>query len=326
MPDLLLPQTMLQLPTAAVATLITTLGSVAYLRRVRLERPAIGTFNLRDIATLTTFVVCLPLIYLILPEWSFPYLLLLTFASALSIGLRPLMPRAPMWLGIAVLLSANIWVARTMLGTQQGWQLYWVLCDIIVLIAAISIANLFVQGGMRMLHASCFVLVLGVYDFTFAELLHVTQSLTDRFVGYPLNPGVGIRWSIYGVEIGLGDVLAFSFFAAATYKAYGPKALRMAMALILVFGVVGGSLTPLVLKQLIRGSLNTVVPVQTLFALPAFALYFWLRHRYGPERTMTQFRAALDAEEAEKARRRASASPSGEPGRPAAVPAGQLAD
>jgi hypothetical protein len=52
-------------------------------------------------------------------------------------------------------------------------------------------------------------------------VLHVTQSLTDRFVGYPLNPGVGVRWSIYGVGIGLGDVLAFSFFAAATYKAYG---------------------------------------------------------------------------------------------------------
>jgi hypothetical protein len=321
MPNLLLPQTMLQLPTAAVATLITTLGAVVYLRRVRLERPAIGTFNLRDIATLTTFVVCLPLIYLVLPEWSFPYLLVLTFASALSIGLRPLMPRAPMWLGIAVLLGANIWVARTMLGTEQGWQLYWVLCDIIVLIAAISIANLFVQGGMRMSHAASFVMVLGIYDFTFAEVLHVTQSLTDRFVGFPLNPGVGVRWSIYGVEIGLGDVLAFSFYAAATYKAYGPKALRLAMALIMVFGVAGGSLTPLVLKELIRGSLNTVVPVQTLFALPAVGLYFWLRHRYGPERTMAQFRAALAAEKAQVPAGRAA-----ELGRPPAVPAGRLAD
>jgi hypothetical protein len=318
MPNLLLPQTMLQLAVAAVATLITTLGAVWYLRRVRLERPAIGTFNLRDIATLTMFVICLPLIYLILPEWSFPYLLLLTFGSALSIGLRPLLPRAQMWFFIAVLLAANIWVARTMLGTEQGWQLYWVLCDVIVLIAAIAVANLFVQGGMRMLHAACFVMVLGVYDFTFAEVLHVTQSLTDRFVGYPLNPGVGIRWSIYGVEIGLGDVLAFSFYAAATYKAYGPKALRIAMAFIMVFGVAGGSLTPLVIKELIRGSLNTVVPVQTLFALPALGLYFWFRHRYGPERTMTQFRAAVDA-----GRAGAPAAPPGELERTPSVPVGQ---
>ena len=317
MPNLLLPQTMLQLATAAVATLIVTLGAVWYLRNVRLERPAIGTFNLRDIATLTTFVVCLPLIYLVLPEWSFPILLLLTFGSALSIGLRPLMPRLPMWFGIVVLLSANVWVARTMLGSQRGWQLYWILCDIIVLLSAIAVANLFVQGGMRMLHAACFVAVLGVYDFTFAEVLHVTQSLTDRFVGYPLNPGVGIRWSIYGVEIGLGDLLAFAFYAAATYKAYGPKALRIAMAFIMVFGVAGGSLTPLVLKELIRGSLNTVVPVQTLFAIPALCLYLWFRHRYGPERTMVQFRAAVAAEKA-----RIPAGPA--PDRPTAVPQVQV--
>jgi hypothetical protein len=319
MPDLLLPQTMLQLATAAAATLLTTGGAVWYLRRVRLERPAIGTFNLRDIATVTTFVICLPLIYLILPEWSFPYLLLLTFGSALSIGLRPLMPRVPMWSGIVVLLAANIWVARTMLGTQRGWQLYWILCDIIVLLSAIAVANLFVQGGMRMLHAASFVMVLGVYDFTFAEVLHVTQSLTDRFVGYPLNPGVGIRWSIYGVEIGLGDLLAFAFYAAAAYKAYGPRALRIAMAFILVFGVAGGSLTPLVIKELIRGSLNTVVPVQTLFAIPALCLYFWFRHRYGPERTMAQFRAAVAAERA-----RGPAGPPAGPGRAPAEPQVQV--
>jgi plasmid stability protein len=42
--------------------------------------------------------------------------------------------------------------------------------------------------------------------------------------------------------------------AAATYKAYGPMALRMAMGLIMVFGVVGGSLTALVLKELSRSA------------------------------------------------------------------------
>jgi len=203
-----------------------------------------------------------------------------------------------MWLGIGILLGANIWVARTMLGTQRGWQLYWVLVDIATLAAAIAVANLFVQGGMRMLHASWFVMGLAVYDFMFAEVFKVTQVLTDRFVGYPLNPGVGIRWHIYGVEIGLGDLLAFGIYAAATYKAYGAKALRIAMAFILVFGVVAGSLTPLVISEVIRGSLNAVVPVQTLFGPPAFCLYLWLRRHYGPERTMAEFRAALDAESA----------------------------
>jgi hypothetical protein len=314
--QLLISQTMVQLAVTGAGATAGTLGAVCYIRRVRLERPGIGAFNLRDVASLTVLLVGLPLLYLKLPEWTFTYVLLLTFASALSIGLRPLLRRTPMWIGIAVLLAANIWVARTMLGTQHGWQLYWVLCDLIVTMAAISIANLFVQGGMRMLHSAIFVMLLAVYDFLFAEVWPVTQSLTDRFVGYPLNPGVGFRFGVFGVEIGLGDLLAFGIFAAATYKAYGPKALRVALLFILVFGVVAGSVTPLVIKEVIRGSLNVVVPVQALFGPPAFALYFWFRHRYGPERTMAEFHAALDAQAAAVR----SPGPSAVPGRPAAPP------
>ena len=70
-------------------------------------------------------------------------------------------------------------------------------------------------------------------------------------------------------------------------------------------------------QELIRGSLNTVVPVQTLFAIPALCLYFWFRHRYGPERTMVQFRAAVAAEKA-----RIPAGPA--PDRPTAVPQVQV--
>ncbi len=295
MPNVLIPTTIVQLVVAATGTLVATLGSVYYLRRVKLERPTIGAFNLRDVVILTTFVICLPLLYLALPQWSLTYLLALTFASALSMGLRSLLPRLALWLGVAVLLAANIWVARTMLGTQHGWQLYWILCDVIVLIAAISVANLFVQGGMRLQHAAAFVMALAVYDFIFAEVWPLTPTLMNRFVGYPLNPGFGIRWSVFGVEIGLGDLLAFSLYAAAAYKAYGPRALRIALCFILVFGVVAGSLTPLFVKDVTHGGLEVVVPVQALFGPPAFGLYLWFRRRYGPERTMAQFLAELDA-------------------------------
>ena len=36
-----------------------------YLRRVRLERPAIGTFNRRDIGILFSFIVLLPILYVV---------------------------------------------------------------------------------------------------------------------------------------------------------------------------------------------------------------------------------------------------------------------
>ena len=145
--SLIVRQSLLQLTVSIIATMAATLGAVAYLRRVRAERPAIGTFNFRDVATLFAFIITLPLIYLALPRFWLTTFLAFTFGSALAIGLRPVLRPTTLWLLIGTLLGANIWVARTMLGTQAGWQLYWVLVGTVVLISAISVANLYVQGG-----------------------------------------------------------------------------------------------------------------------------------------------------------------------------------
>ena len=66
--------------------MLTSGVALFYLRRVRLERPAIGTFNSRDIRILFSFIVFLPLLYVLLPHWALTCFLMLTFASALSIG------------------------------------------------------------------------------------------------------------------------------------------------------------------------------------------------------------------------------------------------
>jgi hypothetical protein len=292
--SLLVRQSMLQLFISCVATLTVTLGAVAYLRRVRAERPAIGTFNLRDVAILMTFITALPVFYLALPRYMLTTFLAITFASAMAIGLRPVLPPTPRWLLIGTLLGANIWVARTMLGTQAGWQLYWVLVGTVVLISAISVANLYVQGGMQLRHAAWFTLALAFYDFYFSQIVPLTPELADRFQGYPLNAAVGFRFDVFNAAIGIGDLLAFAVFAAATYKAYGANALRITLAFLVVFGAVAPSVTPLVLGAFTRGSLNVVVPVQTWFGPPAFLLYRWMRRHYGPERTMAEFRAGLD--------------------------------
>ena len=178
-----------------------------------------------------------------------------------------------------------------MLGTQAGWQLYWVLVGTVVLISAISVANLYVQGGMQLRHAAWFTLLLAAYDYYFSQIVPLTPELADRFQGYPLNAAVGFRFDVFNAAIGIGDLLAFGIFGAATYKAYGAKALRLTLAFILVFGAAAPSLTPLVLGAFTRGSLNIVVPVQTWFGPPAFLLYRWMRPHYGPERTMAEFRA-----------------------------------
>ena len=119
-----------------------------------------------------------------------------------------------------------------MLGTQAGWQLYWMLVGTVVLISAISVANLYVQGGMQLRHAAWFTLLLAAYDYYFSQIVPLTPELADRFQGYPLNAAVGFRFDVFNAAIGIGDLLAFAIFGAATYKAYGPKALRLTLACI----------------------------------------------------------------------------------------------
>jgi len=158
------------------------------------------------------------------------------------------------------------------------------------------VSNLYVQGGMQLRHAAWFTLGLSVYDFVFSTVLPLTPKLADRFQGHPLNAAIGMRWDVFNAAIGVGDLLAFAVFAAAAYKAYGGRAMRLVFPLVVVFGAAAPSLTPLVLNSFTRGSLNVVVPVQTWFGPPAYLLYRWMRSHWGPERTMGGFRADLDAE------------------------------
>jgi hypothetical protein len=125
-----------------------------YFRKVRLERPAIGVFNGRDIVILFGFIVTLPVLYLSLPPMVLTLFLVITFVSALSIGHRPVLPSIVLWPAIGLLIGTNILVARNLLGTTRGWQLYWGLTSVVVLLAAVAVANLYVQGGMRLRHVA----------------------------------------------------------------------------------------------------------------------------------------------------------------------------
>ncbi len=145
MPDDLLFQTVFELCVALPGAVLTSLCALLYLRRVRLERPAVGVFNGRDIAVLVVFLATLPLIYLGLPRWAVTCLLAVTFTASLSIGYRPLLSPGRLWLGIGLLLGVNIWLGRTALGTVLGWQLFWAEGNIIMLLGAVSVANLYVQ-------------------------------------------------------------------------------------------------------------------------------------------------------------------------------------
>lgn len=288
----ILTLSLFELCVAMIGALTTSLCALIYFRRVRIERPAIGTFNGRDIGILFVFLVTLPTLYLLLPQWALTGFLGLTFLASLSIGLRPLFSPGRLWLIIGVLLGADIWIARTMLGTVAGWQLFWAENSVVVLLGAVAVANLYVQGGMKLRHVAWFALLLAGYDLAFTAVVPVTNDLAQEFLGFPLDPSIGMRMGFDNASIGLGDLLVYALFTIAAYKAYGRVGARTALSLIAVFGAALPALAPLLIN-FVDARADVLVPAQTWFGPAAFLGYRWLRKRCGRERTTQEFLATL---------------------------------
>ena len=92
---------------------------------------------------------------------------------------RPVLGRTWLWLCIGLLIGANIWTSRTMLGTTAGWQLWWAELAALVGLAAIAVANLYVQGGMKLRYVSWLALALGAYDVIFSSVYPLTDKLVQ---------------------------------------------------------------------------------------------------------------------------------------------------
>lgn len=291
MPVSFLQQTLTEFGVTLVGAVGVCAGALFYFRRVRQDRPPVGTFNGRDIGILLSIIIALPFLYAALPLWAITLILALTFASSLSIGYRQLLGPKRVWLGIGFLLGANLWTSRTMLGSVAGWQLWWVELSILVTLGAISVANLYVQGGMKLRHVAWFALALGVYDVVFTMVFPLTNKLVQNFLGHPLDPSLGMRFGVNNYSLGIGDLLIFAMFAVAAYKAYGRSAARLALGLVVVFGAVVPSFVPLVINFIDARS-DVLVPSQAFFGPAVFICYLWLKHRHGRERTMAEYRAS----------------------------------
>jgi hypothetical protein len=287
----LMQQSVLECLVAMVAVIVVSGGAVYYFRRVRQERPPVGTFNGRDITILLCIIIALPFLYAIMPGWALTCFLALTFAAALSIGYGPVLGEGRTWLIIGLLLGANIWTSHYLMGSVVGWQLWWLELDILVAVAAIAVSNLYVQGGMRLQHIVWFGLALAIYDVGSSLVINVTAKLVEEFIGAPLDPTFGMRFAVNNYGIGIGDLLFYALFVVASYKAYGRAAARLAFGVMIVFGAAAPSLFPL-LHALIDFRNDILVPSQLFFAPAAFVAYLWMKHKYGRERTMAEYRAS----------------------------------
>jgi hypothetical protein len=283
-----------QMSVTFVSAMAACLGALFYLRRVRLERPAIGTFNGRDITILFVFLAVLPEFYLLLPEWALATVLTLIFSATLSIGFRPVLAPSRLWLGIGVLVGADLWMGKRLIDNVSHWHFVWAENSLVVLLVVISVANLYVQGGMQLRHMAWFAGGLAVYDTIVTLVLPVSNQLLREFVNHPLFPAMGMRIGFDEAIVGLGDLLVYAGFTIAAVKAYGRPGLRLALALVFVFGVVVPPLTGFLISYVDAG-LDIVIPAQTWFGPAAVLGYLWLRRRYGRERTMKEYLASADA-------------------------------
>jgi plastocyanin len=269
-------ETLFQIAVGLVGSLATALCALAYYRRVRLERPPIGVFNTRDLCVLGVFIVALPVLYVHVAPGVLTAFIVVTFLSALTIALRPLFASRALWVAIPLLLTADIVVTRSMDQMRGGLQLYWLLTSAIVLVAAVGVSNLYVQGGLELRQIAHFTLFLAVYDIFFTRVIALTPLLAVALQGRPLDPSVGFAAGAYNANVGLGDLLVFGLFTIAAYKGHGRRGAITALGVIAVFGAVAPAVTPLVAPGLFGTTAAAFVPIQALFGPAAFAAYRWL--------------------------------------------------
>ncbi len=301
-------QTLIGVAVSVVGTALACALAVYYFRRVRMDRPPIGTFNFRDITMLLTFIVLLPFLYAALPPLAITCFLCVTFAASIFYGYRYLMRPGLLWLLIGLLLGANVYESHHMLGTVLGWQVWWFELDILVIAGVVTVANLYVQGGMRLQHVVYFVLGLALYDLFSSFVINVTAVLVSNFLGQPLDPMFGMRIGLNNYATGIGDLLVYAVFTLACYKTYGKAAAKVAAGLAIVFGAAMPPLAGFALTLVdFRGDI--LVPAQALFAPAAFVAYLWMRRRYGRGRTMAEYLASADNAAAVTAPQQAEPAP-----------------
>jgi plastocyanin len=280
--------TQFQIVVGVVGSLIGTLCALAYFRHVRLPRPPIGTFNGRDLSVLAVFIVTLPVLYVALPAGVLTAFLVLTFFSALMIALRPLVSARRLLIAIPALLTVNLAVTKSMSDLTAGLQVYWILNSVIVVIAAVGVANLYVQGGLQLRQIAAFTVFLGIYDVVFTRFIPLTPELAVALQGRPLDPSVGFASGGLNANIGLGDLLVFCLYSTAALRGFGRRGVLVSLVVIVVFGAVAPSVTPLLVPGLFGTTAAAFVPVMTLFAPAAVAGYLWLS-RTASERSLLQW-------------------------------------
>ncbi len=258
---------------------LTQITAVLYFRRVTINRPPVGLYNLKDISFMMLMVILLPLLYVRLPATVVVVIMSLVFTNVLYYTFRVALPRWTALLLAVGIVGADIYLAE---GTEVQFASasFIAVNNLLLLLAAIGVCTLYAQAGMRARHVAFFGIALAVYDFIATIALPVMFEFIDRLTTLPMVPIV--FWGGEdSVALGLGDILLITLWTVVVYKAYG---LRQS----LIAGFLGVGAVAAMFFGFQQGILTNMVPAMVVLG-PIMAVQYMLWRRQGAERTMAEY-------------------------------------
>ncbi|MGA8113678.1 MAG: hypothetical protein WCA46_08455 [Actinocatenispora sp.] len=250
-----------------------------YFHHVRVERPPVGVFNLRDVVFSFVVLVVVPPLYLRLPRQLIGTILVLFGIALLYIMLTPLV-RRPAAMAVALTLAGGE-VALELTG-RSGSALFVGLNDLVLLLLVVGVCNTWAQSGIRARDTAVFAGAVMLYDVVATGLLPTTLEFATRLQSLPFAPTMGWGSGTAAVFTGLGDLLFIVLWPLVAEKAYSVAAGRAAMAVTL--GCVG-TITALFQFQI----LTTPIPGMVLMGPAVIVHYLFLRHRHRQEHTAGEY-------------------------------------
>jgi hypothetical protein len=257
--------------------------SYLYFRTVRIARPPVGRYNLRDVVFMMIAVVVLPPLYLEVPTWLVTIVLGMVFVAVLQFTLAPVLPRPVPLLAAASIVVTDVVVAHTVGHSGLGFHAFVALNDVVIAAGVVGVCNLYVQNGMRARDVAVFGVALAVYDFAATIALPIMVEFFSRVRALPLAPILSWGHGSSSAPIGLGDVLMLTLWTLVSYKAFGRVSAWIA-------GCLGLTTVTVFFVLVSAGVITTGVPSMAALG-PLMALHYLAsRRRHGPERSVLEYR------------------------------------
>ena len=255
-------------------------AGLAYLRRVRVDRPPVGVFNHRDVLLVGVVLVVIPPLYLRLPAAALATVFAVLSTAMVSFALAPLLRPARAFAAAAVLVAADVALAE-LARESYGW-LFDAVNNLALAIVVVGVCAMWVQSGVRARHVAALAGALAVYDVVATTALPLMADLVDRLASLPLTPMLVWGAGDGVVGIGMGDLLLVLVWTMVAEKAFSRRAGLLAAAMGLA------TITALFLAYWLD-LLNSPVPAMVPLGPLMVVHYLVLARRAGRERTTAEY-------------------------------------